>query len=187
MFTEILTHINWVDIVIILMVVRTIYIGVQTGTMVEFFKLLGIILAIFVSFHYYSELAKLLEDKLPVSLAWANVLCFVLLFSLVVLAFKFVREGIMLLMKAEAKANQTVDQVGGLIIGLLRVALMASVLLVFLQISGFDYFRKNEHKALARPYLGHLAPQVYTVIYNGIVSKIFPSETLNPTVSKKVD
>ena len=56
MIVEIIKQFNWVDIFVIILSVRVLYIAVKNGLPVELFKLLGTIAAIYLSLHYYTIL-----------------------------------------------------------------------------------------------------------------------------------
>ena len=182
MSLDILKNINWVDILIGAISIRIIYIGTKNGFIVEFFKWIGVLFSIFITFHYYSNLAKILQSRLPISGSIAQSLCFVLLWSLVFLMFKLIREGMMLMLKIQA--HSLLDKWGGLLVSILRSILIGSLVLVFLQVLGVEYITKNVRKSFLNDYLFDIAPKVYEVSYDGFVDKFFPSEKLNLAVFK---
>ena len=181
-FGKMLTQVNWMDILIVLVSVRIIYTGIKHGFIIEFFKLIGVFSALFITFHYYTGLAKILEDHTAVPESFADFLCFGLLWAAVILAFKLIRDGLMLLFKVEAVS--LVDQWGGLLLSILRGALTGSLILIFLQVSGMEYWKNNAKKSFFNPYLGGLSPEIYKATYDGMVSKFFPTEKLNLAVFK---
>ena len=182
MFSDILKTINWVDVLIFVISIRIIYIGIKNGFVIEFFKWVGVLFSIFITFHYYSELARLLKSRLPISEAIAQSLCFGLLWLLVFLIFKLIREGMMLMLKMEA--HPLLDKWGGLLVSFLRSILIGSLALVFLQVLGVEYITKNVKKSFVNSYLFDISPKVYEAWYDGFVDKFFPSEKLNLSVFK---
>lgn len=179
-FSNLITSINWVDILIVGFGVRIIYIGIKNGFVTELFKLAGISCAIFVTFHYYTDVAKLLHNRIPVSESLLVVLCFGFLLTIVLLLFKLIREGTMLIFKIQA--HPLLDQWGGLTISILRSLLVGSLILISLQVVGIEYLQKNGEKSFFNPYLFDLSSKFYEASYKGFVSKFFPNEKLNPAV-----
>lgn len=182
MFLDILKNINWVDILIAAITIRIIYIGIKNGFIVEFFKGIGVFFSIFITFHYYTGIAKILQSRLPISESIAQSLCFVLLWSLVSLIFKLIREGMMLMLKIQA--HSLLDKWGGLLVSILRSILIGSLVLVFLHVLGVEYIIKNVRRSFINAYLFDIASKVYEASYDGFVDKFFPSEKLNLAVFK---
>ena len=182
MFLNLISSINWIDLLIIGFGVRIIYIGIKNGFVTELFKLAGVLCAIFITFHYYTGLAKLLHNHIPVSESLLVVSCFGVLLTLVLLLFKLIREGTMLIFKIQA--HPLLDQWGGFVISILRSLLVGSLILISLQLFEIDYLQKNGKKSLFHPYLFDLSPKFYEGCYKGFVSKFFPNENLNPAVFK---
>ena len=85
-FTHIVQSINWVDVVMLVLLIRIVFIGVRTGFVTELFKLFGVFCSVFVGLHYYTPLAALLAKKVDVSLGILECFFFVLLVSSMVLA-----------------------------------------------------------------------------------------------------
>ncbi len=175
---DFVTKINWVDIMIVLFGVRIIYIGIKNGFISELFKLIGVVFAIFITFHYYTQVADFFKDHTGLSENNAGFLSFGLLWAVVTLIFKFIRDGILLIFKIEALS--LVDQWGGLLLSILRSALVGSMVLIFLMISNLGYWRSHAGKSFFNPYLIAVSPKIYKATYDGIVSKFFPTEKLNP-------
>ncbi|HLD69555.1 MAG TPA: CvpA family protein [Candidatus Omnitrophota bacterium] len=182
MFSDLISSINWIDLLIIGFGIRIIYIGIKNGFAAELFKLAGVLCAIFVTFHYYSGLARLLHSYISVSESLLVVLCYGVLLTLVLLLFKLMREGAMALFKVQA--HPLLDQWGGFVISLVRSLLVGSLVLVSLQIIPIDYLQKNGKKSFFHPYLFDLSLKFYEGCYKGVVSKFFPNERLNPAVFK---
>ena len=184
MFVEFLKSLNWVDILMILLVIRIVFIGVKTGFVIEFFKLIGTIAAVFITLHYYVVFAKLFTQfQLKfVSMPIAQLIAFVLLWVAVIVVAKFVREGLLLLLKVEAN-NILNTWVGGLL-SILRAVLVCSLVFIALYLPRIDYFQQNCDNSFSHPYLYEVAPNAYKGVYDGVVSKVFPQEKLNESIYK---
>ena len=180
MFLKVISSINWVDLLIVGFSVRIIYIGIKNGFVTELFKLAGVVCAIFITFHYYIDLEKFLHSHVPLAESLLTILCFSVLLTIVLLLFKLIREGTMLIFKIQA--HPLLDQWGGLAIALIRSLLVGSLILISLQVLGIEYLQRNGKKAFFSPYLFELSPNVYKACYSGFISKFFPNEKLNQVV-----
>ena len=65
MLTDFIQHFNWVDIVIIIVFLRIGYVSLKTGILIEVFKFLGALSAIYISSHYYTNLSDSLKKFIP--------------------------------------------------------------------------------------------------------------------------
>ena len=52
-FRQILTQLNWIDILVIVTIITASYKGSKAGFSAEIFKLTGLILSIYLSLHYF--------------------------------------------------------------------------------------------------------------------------------------
>ena len=181
MSLDILGRLNWVDIFLCLILVRAVYIGLRSGFVIELFKLLGIFFAVFISLHYFSGASHFLQEKVHLPSGPADFASLGFLWSVVVLAFKFIREGIMLLFKVEA--HSTLDSAGGFIASVVRGFLICSLATLLLRASAMEYFTNNIDNSLGAAKVVGIAPRVYEATYQGFISKFFPSEEFNESVS----
>ena len=183
MTAETLNSFNWIDILMAAIVIRVVYIGIKRGIVVELFKMVGVLSAVFITLHYFSSISKVLQEKVHLPLAAADLFSFGILWGLVILAFKFIRDGFGMLFKMEA-AHSILDKWGGLVVCIGRALLLCSLTILCLRASSIDYFLKNLEKSATASKLASLAPGFYEATYNNVVSKFFPSEELNKSAYK---
>lgn len=174
---EVVKSINWVDILVAAIVIRIIYIGIKRGFVVELFKLIGVLSAVFVTLHYFSSFSQLLQDNAHLPLGMANIVAYGTLWGVVVLVFKLVRDGVLVLLKIEAHSG--FDKWGGMVLAAGRAVLLSSLTLLFLSAATVGYFTKNLEKSLMASRVIRVAPGIYEGLYDGVVSKFFPDEKLN--------
>lgn len=171
---EFFLKINWVDIFIALIVLRCFVVGVRRGFVVEIFKCLGTVAAIFTSFQYYLKLADLLKGYLPVKphivenisfviLAITSYLVFVLLRSLFLLIFKF-------------EATSVIEKIVGFIFGFLRGILLTSLMLVFFVMLNNTYISKSIDKSRIGNNVLVVAHRAYSFISINIFKNILTKE-----------
>lgn len=169
---------NWIDILMTAILIRAIYIGLKRGIVVELFKLTGALFAVFIALHYFSEISRFLQQKVHLPQAAADLFSFGVLWGVVILAFKFIRDGFGMLFKMEA-AHSALDKGGGLGVCIIRALLLCSLTVLFLRASAVVYFTKNLKQSVTATRVAPLAPDLYEATYNHFISKFFPTEELN--------
>lgn len=186
MLTKYMVGVNWVDFLIMGLIIRMCYIGLKTGMGIELFKLLSLWLTTIIAFHVYTTpLSDLLNQKLPaLPLDAGDVFVFVVLLAAITLLMRLVRESFFLLVKIET--HNTLDRWGGLLVGCCRGFWIASILLFVLTISTVGYLETSAKSSLFGNKLISLAPNIYKGSYEGLVSKFFKDSKLNEEVFKAV-
>jgi len=163
-------------------IIRIIYIGFKNGCIVEFFKVLAVVFSIFIGLHYYSGISVFLQDKFNLSRGFFDFLSIALLWGLTSLVFRLLRDGLMLIFRVEAQA--TLDKWGGLLLSIVRGALVCSLIFVMVGLSGSKYLQSNAQRSIIHPYVESFAPNLYRASFTGIISNFFPNEELNGEVFK---
>ena len=179
MLTKYFIGINWVDFLIIAVVVRMCYIGIKTGAGIELFKLFSLWVATVTAFHVYTTpLSDMLNEKLPaLPLDAGDVFVFACLITIITIIFRIVRESFFLLIKIEAR--NAADKWLGLSIGLLRGLWAASIGLFIMTISTVQYLEVSAKSSLFGHKLLAMAPTIYKASYEGFIGKLAPGK-LNP-------
>ncbi len=185
MLLDIIKQFNWLDILLIIILFRMGYISMKTGIPVVFFKLLGTLVAVYLSLHYYTNLSGLLAQRLPVNkekmpLELLNLLSFIFLAIAGYLILLPPRVVFSRFIKMEATPN--LNKWGGLVLGIARGFLLVGLVTFMLVISGSGYLKKS----VTNSYLGrrafYVAPNTYTWLWNKITSKFMTGEKLNEAI-----
>lgn len=177
---ELIKKINWVDLFILIVFIRTLYIGLKRGFIVEFFKLLGLLFAVVIAFHYYTRIADFLNSKSPLPIDLADFVSLALLSCAVVLIFKFMRDAFLFLVKAEM--NPTLDKWLGFILSAFRSFVLSSFIIVLFISSGITYLQASTRESLSQSYLLNVSPRLYSSCFENLIVKFFPAEQINPTI-----
>lgn len=187
MLTKYIVGLNWADLLIIGILIRMAFIGLKTGFAIELFKLISLWFATIITFQLYTTpLADLLNEKVPaLPLDAADVFTYIVIMTLVTLAFRIIRESFFLLIKIEA-AN-TFDKIAGIILGSLRGLWVASIALFIMCISTIQYLETSAKSALFGHKVIALAPNIYRGCYNGLTRHLFSKTKLNEEVFKILD
>lgn len=185
MLLNIIKQFNWVDIFVIILLLRICYIAVKKGFTFESFKFLGTILAVYLALHYYTVLSDWFRGRLPATeermpLEFLDFLFFVLLALLGYGIFFLLREALSRFIKMEAVPR--LNKWGGLVLGAGRGILLASLVVYVLIISSIDYFKESAQQSYLGSRLFQVAPSTYTAIWNNLMSKFMTKEKFNKTI-----
>jgi uncharacterized membrane protein required for colicin V production len=181
MLTHFFNSINWVDVALAVLLIRVIFISVKTGFVTEVFKFSGVLFALFVSLHYYSRLAALAAQKTSLPLASWELIIFLALWGLIVLVFKFLRDGIMLVFKVET-THQGLDQYAGGLLGAGRAIFLVSLTLFALLLVSHPYLHRQAVAAGGYKIAAKAAPNTYDFLFHHLIGKLFEGEKFNAEV-----
>lgn len=185
MLLEFLQGFNWIDILVITLLLRICYVAIKKGLLSEFFKLLGTIAAIYLSLHYYTILSDWVGERLPVvkekaPLEFLDFLMFLVLAILGYLIFVALRFTFYRFIKTEATPR--LNQWGGFILGMARGFLLLGLVIYALVISSIGYLKTSVKNSYLGGRIIQLAPDTYAWLWNNIMSKFITSEKFNQTV-----
>ena len=176
-----LKQFNWVDIFVVIIFMRICYVSLKSGFPVELFKFLGVVSAIYLSLHYYTTLADFIGapiKKVPLEsfhlfafavLAISGNFIFTLLRSIF---YRFIH------MEAVPQLNKW----GGFVLGIARCILVVGLLTFILVIPNIDYLKKSVANSFSGNYFLRVAPNIYSGLWNNLISKFMPKEKFNKSV-----
>lgn len=185
MIANILTRLNWIDFIVLSVLIRVLYVGGKNGFIVELFKLIGIIFTTYISLHYYIKLSDLIGQRLPkaqVPSELVHFLVFILLVAVSYSVFVLVRRAFCNLVKMEAAP--LLSKWGGVFLGIGRGILTSSLVMIILLMSIFSYMNASVRKSYSGRYLFDVAVGTYSVIWNSFMSKFMAGEKFNDAISK---
>ena len=178
MLMDFIKYLNWIDILLVCVCARAVFIGVKTGFIVEFFKSVGILFSIFITLHYYSTLTVLLASQVTTfELPIVAIFVFLALWFLMTYVFKLIREGLLMVFSVQAHPN--VDRWGGAFLACLRGVVVSSMVFYVLLLTYNPDIIKVAQNSLARYAVSYLPTGIYTGIYNGFVVKFFAQEKIS--------
>ena len=159
--TEIpIDRINWVDVLAVILLIRMGYIGFRLGLGAELLKLAGLIAGFFAGFQYYQQAGDWLARKTFLSTEWAAVLALGAIISAV---YFLLTRALRLLEKlVQVNFEKKLNQIGGVLAGLVRGLLVSSVLLVACQQLPAPAMQQSiqEHSVSGR-VVSRMAPAIY--------------------------
>ncbi|MCX5677726.1 MAG: CvpA family protein [Candidatus Omnitrophica bacterium] len=156
---DILTRINWVDILIVIIMARISYIALQDGLSHEIFPLIGTVMTAAISMRYYHDLALFIQGIAGIPTQILEVLAFIVLVIGIGLIFKLARFLVDALLKVTW--HPFVEKFGGLIFGFLRASVTVSILLTAMSLMPLSYLQYSiKDKSLLGPYFMKIAPEI---------------------------
>ena len=157
---DILSKINWVDIVIVTILIRLCYVALQDGLSHEIFPLIGTMLTAAISLQYYHDLASFVKNLLNIPISILDAVVFLILVVGVGLLFKLAKALIDLLMKVTW--HPFLEGFGGAIFGFLRGSIIVSLLLIFLALTPFSYMQHSiGDRSLTGIFFLKIAPAIH--------------------------
>lgn len=182
MSENILTSLNWLDVLTIFVIIAILYRGAVQGFVVELFKICGAFLATVIALHYYGRAAEALYQTSALPIKWGETISFILIVILVILVFKLVREGWLLILKVEAKG--AFSQWGGGFVAFFRSFLMCGLLFFMIALPDIKTINAFSKSSLTGHYFRDLSPTVYKASFDGVIQKFFPDEVFNEKALK---
>jgi len=183
MILDIIRQWNWVDVLVIIILLRVCYTAMKTGLTVELFKLLGVILAIYLSAHYYTTLSDFAEERMNIKfipLEFLDFLCFVILAIIGYLVFFGLREAIHRSIKMQT--HPSLNRWAGLALGIGRSILLSGLVIFILVISTISYLKDSVGSSYFGKRMFKIAPATYSGLWNGFMSKFMTQEKINNTI-----
>ncbi len=189
MLTHIIKSINWIDAALVILFVRMIFVGIKNGFISEFFKSLGVVVAVFVSLHYYSFCAAWVARKIHCPWEYWDLCVFAGLWFIVALAFKFISDGILILFKVETNHPGFNKYAAG-IVAVGRGILVCSLALFLVLLTHNGPLTRMTLRSYSFKIAGHAAVGTYSFLYKNIVDKLFEGQHYNaaaPQVLHPID
>lgn len=180
---EIINRLNWIDLVFVILLIRTGYVAVRNGFFVEVFKLSGTVLAVYLGCHYYAPLAAFFHSRLGAegsSAALPETLSFIALCSLGYVVFILPRRLLMRFLKVEAA--RLLNSWGGFLLGMCRGILFSGLLFLAFSISARDYLHSSVAHSLSGRRLVNTVAGTYGRIWNTVMSKFMHGEKYNASL-----
>jgi len=158
---DIITKLNWVDLLVAIIMLRTTYVAFQDGLSHEIFPLIGVFSSLILSLHYYKKTASLISQaviNLPLNIL--NLLSFILLFAAVIFIFKFIKTIFENIVKITW--HPFIEKFGGLLAGLGKASMITSAILIMLVLIPLPYLKWSiRDRSLVGMYFLKIGPSVY--------------------------
>ncbi len=166
---EAFQRINWVDVLIVILLIRTSYMGAKTGLSTEIFKMIGVLSALYFGIKYYPLIGSWMGSKISLPTEVSEGAAFLVLALISILSLKLMSFGLEKVVKITFADK--LSKWGGFIIGLSRGGLILSILFMFFGIIQAGYLLKSvEERSLTGPFIQKIAPFTYQAITKASLS-----------------
>lgn len=166
---------NVIDIALVIVLMRIVYISLRQGAVVESLKLLGTIVSIFVILHFYLNVTDSLSNFIRFPKRWLELSAFLLLWLLMTLIFRIIRDGILLLVrKQEQKKPEFIWLAAGM--GCVRGIIVCGLVFLALLLIPNKDVATMAHQAKSAPFFRQVPLKVYGAFFQTAVGKFFPAE-----------
>ena len=161
---DILSRVNWVDLLAVIIMLRTIYISFKDGLSHEIFPLFGSILKLVLSLHFYNKLGSMLYSKAPIiPESIFNLVSFLAIVLIAGLALKFLKVLVDAIIKVTW--HPLIEKFGGLLVGILRGVIAVSMVLIFLALVPLSYLQWSiKDRSLYGMFFLRIGPAIYRTI-----------------------
>ena len=119
--------INWVDLIILIIILINVILGFKRGIIAEILTLIGLISAIFLAIFWYSDLSIFLMEQFKWNETLLNVLSFVIIFIGVIIFFRLL-ENVLTRITALLLLSW-INNIGGALFGFIRGTIIVGLLL----------------------------------------------------------
>lgn len=164
---DILTRINWVDVLVVIIMLRTTYVAFQDGLSHEILPLFGVTAAAILSLHYYGRIAAILSGSIGQGLIGIlSPLSFAAIFVVVVFVFKLI--GAITEKLFKITWHPLIEKAGGLVSGAAKAGVLTSAILMILALVPLSYLKTSiRDKSLIGMYFLKIVPEIHAKIFNG--------------------
>ncbi len=161
--SELFQKVNWIDLLVVILLIRSSYVGFTKGFGWEFFRVIAVICAAIGAIYFYENGARLISDYIPVLYPLANQISFTSLYLIILLIIKIITLFIDKIIKLEVFS--ALDMIGGLVLGAGRGVILLSLLLITLMWTPIPYFEKSiQERSLTGQTISAAAPFIYEKI-----------------------
>lgn len=162
---EVIDRIYLIDIIFLVLCLKILYTAVSRGLVNELIKVIGIIFALWFSFHYYTYLAERAVDFLSfLNTKYLEFFIFSVIFLVILLFFSILRRIAALLFKREEFSPR--ERWLCFFAGAFRYVVLSSVIIFCLHLYSFssEYFYRTFYYRLFKP----VAPSLYLFSFGAL-------------------
>ncbi|MFA5146109.1 MAG: CvpA family protein [Candidatus Omnitrophota bacterium] len=158
---EILKSINWIDILVVIIVMRISYVAFSEGLSHEIFPFITALASVIFCLHYYDKIGSFLcQNFLKIPIDICNFVSFLALAVGTGYLFKLVRVILDKIIKVQW--NPLIERSGGFIFGVARSFVIASLVLMTMVLLPLPYLQWSiRDKSLTGMHILRVGPEIY--------------------------
>ena len=156
---------NWVDILFVTLLIRVSYIAFKNGFFPEFFRSIGLLSAFIISFNNYASLSNFLSTHAKWTGPRPDIISFLFIFLALLFIFKIV--AVLARMFMGSSDLSMPNRVAGLVLGIGRAILLASLIFTLFFNGPFEYLSEStSDRSFSGRYVLQVAPSLYRACMN---------------------
>lgn len=180
---EIIKNINWLDIIVLVLVIRCAYMGARRGLTAELFNFFGIIISLVLAIQWYSRVADVLILNFGLPIWLSRLLCFVVIAQVIRIAFKYSLTVFLKVLNIQFIPQ--LEKIGGGIIGSGRGIIAAGILMLTLSFIPNDYMKESiQSRSFTGSFLIKVTERTYTTLVFWLPEKERESAIFNMPAGK---
>jgi len=149
---EWIRHIIWLDLLIIIIILRSTYVGFQRGLFGELLYILGLYVAIIFTLHWCPTVANFFHSVILLPVNFAYIISFILIILAIYIIFVILNKFLRRTVKIEVLP--AVNKIGGPIFGFIRGGVISILLCFALLLVPIGYVaRAVKTRSLFGPFL----------------------------------
>ena len=167
---DILKHINWVDVLALILILRISYVCSQAGLTHEIFPLIGNAVVLVLSLHFYARVGNIITKNAPIiPIQIAYFLSFTGIVIALMIIYKLLNAALNIVLTMEC--HPSIEKIGGLIVGVMKAFVVTSLVLAILALAPMPYFQRSiRDKSLTGLQILKIGPAIY-----GKVAALLPA------------
>ena len=155
-----MARVNWADVIAIIIVLRSTYVGSQRGFFGELFYIFGILFTIILSLHLYGNLGNFINRYLFIPLNISNLISFLIIIFILYVGFRFLYGFIQKVIKIEILP--AINRIGGPLLGFCKGFVMATILYFLMLLIPITYITDS---AKTKSFFGPFFIKTGTILY----------------------
>jgi uncharacterized membrane protein required for colicin V production len=159
---QILSRINWVDVLVIILMIRISCVAFMDGLSHEIFPFLGVLAVFVLSLHYYMGLGYIISTNLgSITADVSNCLSFIILVVVLGFIVKFLK--VILDKIVKVQWHPVIEKFGGLFVGILKAYIITAMVLTVLVLIPLSYLQWSvKDRSLTGKYVLMAGPEAYS-------------------------
>ena len=158
---ELIARINWVDVLVVILMLRISYVAFRDGLSHEIFSFLGSVLIVILVMRYYAVFGSFISRNtmnMPAELS--DFLSFIILVAASGFLVRLLR--IMLDKVLKIQWHPMIEKLGGLAVGMMKAYIVTGIVLMALDLMPLSYLQRSiRDKSLTGKYFLAAAPRIY--------------------------
>ena len=160
---DIFKAINWVDVLVVILLIRTCYVGANVGFTIELQRITGLIAGFVISYYFYKQLGQFIAGNSFISINLAEIFSLIIVLIACLIVIKLLTVLLSKVLKFQFKPQ--FEKIAGGIIGALRGIFLSSVVLVVLGMLPSNYVQDSiTGRSLSGGYIIKVAIGSYNLL-----------------------